>query len=800
MGTIKNNFQLLWLLLIIVLVNGISINNFKNKEINFNKREIENGNNKINVTYDGRSLIINGERKLLISGSVHYPRTSEEMWPIILKQSKDAGIDMIETYIFWNIHQPNSPSEYYFQGNANITKFLDLCQEYGLYVNLRIGPYVCAEWTYGGFPIWLKEIPNIIYRDYNQQWMNEMSIWMEFVVKYLTNYFAPNGGPIVLAQVENEYGWLEEEYGINGSEYAKWCIEFATNLNIGIPWIMCQQNNIENAIDTCNGYYCHDWIAGHLDQFPNQPSFWTENWIGWFENWGQAKPKRPVQDMLFSNARFIAYGGSLINYYMWFGGTNFGRTSGGPWIITSYDYDAPLDEFGQPNEPKFSLSSKFHQVLHRIENDLLNNQPPKSPIFLSQVTEVHQYGSNLSFITNFGINSSSPDIIQWMNQTYTIQPWSVLIIYNNEILFDTSFIPPNTLFNNNTINNFKPINNVIQSIVEISDFHLNNYNNNKKDNENVDSSNSNDSGNSINSISPIEQLLITKDTSDYCWYSTNITTTSSSYNDKGNLFLTISEFYDYVHVFIDNEYQGSASSPSLCQLHLKPQDNSTTFQLQILSMTIGLENYAAHMENYTRGILGSVLIGNQNLTNNQWLMKSGLVGENIKIFNNNNNDNNINWIQTTTPISLKYSDSSSSTPSSSSSSSLIQKPLTWYKLNISLIGLPNDISSTVYALNMSSMNKGMIWVNGYSIGRYWLIEATQSVCNQSSIENYSYIGEYDPSNYRIDCNQPSQSIYSVPIDWLFNNNYNNQYATIIIIEELNGDPNEIQLLFNKIIN
>ncbi|KAM9977244.1 hypothetical protein ACTFIR_011103 [Dictyostelium discoideum] len=771
MGTIKNNFQLLWLiLLIIVLVNGKSINKNNNNNI---ENEI------INVTYDGRSLIINGERKLLISGSIHYPRTSEEMWPIILKQSKDAGIDIIDTYVFWNIHQPNSPSEYYFDGNANITKFLDLCKEFDLYVNLRIGPYVCAEWTYGGFPIWLKEIPNIIYRDYNQQWMNEMSIWMEFVVKYLTNYFAPNGGPIILAQVENEYGWLEQEYGINGTEYAKWSIDFANSLNIGIPWIMCQQNDIESAINTCNGYYCHDWISSHWEQFPNQPSLWTENWVGWFENWGQAKPKRPVQDMLYSNARFIAYGGSLINYYMWFGGTNFGRTSGGPWIITSYDYDAPLDEFGQPNEPKFSLSSKFHQVLHTIESDLLNNQPPKSPTFLSQFIEVHQYGINLSFITNFG-TSTTPEIIQWMNQTYTIQPWSVLIIYNNEILFDTSFIPPNTLFNNNTINNFKPINqNIIQSIFEISDFNLNNNNNNNGGSGSGDGGGSGD-GNSVNSVSPIEQLLITKDTSDYCWYSTNVTTTSSSYNDKGNLFLTITEFYDYVHIFIDNEYQGSAFSPSLCQLQLNPINNSTNFQLQILSMTIGLENYASHMENYTRGILGSILIGSQNLTNNQWLMKSGLVGENIKIFNN---ENTINW-QT----------------SSLSSSSVIQKPLTWYKLNISLVGLPIDISSTVYALDMTSMSKGMIWVNGYSIGRYWLIEATQSICNQSAIENYSYIGEYDPSNYRIDCNKPSQSIYSVPIDWLFNNNYNNQYATIIIIEELNGDPNEIQLLSNKIIN
>lgn len=165
---------------------------------------------------------------------------------------------------------------------------------------------------------------------------------------------------IILAQVENEYGWLEKEYGQPGAQYASWAAAMANNLGVGIPWIMCSQDNIYTVIDTCNGFYCDNWIAGHQAMFTNQPSLFTENWSGWFQDWSVAKPTRPAQcvitlphpqyavhliadrDLAFSVARFIARGGTHNNYYMWHGGTNFARWSGGPFIVSSYDYDAPL--------------------------------------------------------------------------------------------------------------------------------------------------------------------------------------------------------------------------------------------------------------------------------------------------------------------------------------------------------------------------------------------------------------------------------------------------------------------------
>ncbi|EPS63795.1 beta-galactosidase, partial [Genlisea aurea] len=120
-----------------------------------------------NVTYDRRALIVDGRRRILISGSIHYPRSTPDMWPDLIQKSKDGGLDVIETYIFWNLHEPLR-GQYDFEGRKDLVKFVKLVHEAGLYVHLRIGPYVCAEWNYGGFPIWLHFIPGIVLRSDNE--------------------------------------------------------------------------------------------------------------------------------------------------------------------------------------------------------------------------------------------------------------------------------------------------------------------------------------------------------------------------------------------------------------------------------------------------------------------------------------------------------------------------------------------------------------------------------------------------------------------------------------------------------
>ncbi|KAJ6407249.1 hypothetical protein OIU84_010704 [Salix udensis] len=118
------------------------------------------------VSYDHKAVIINGQRRILISGSIHYPRSTPEMWPGLIQKAKDGGVDVIQTYVFWNGHEP-TPGNYYFEDRYDLVKFIKLVQQAGLYLHLRIGPYVCAEWNFGGFPVWLKYVPGIEFRTDN---------------------------------------------------------------------------------------------------------------------------------------------------------------------------------------------------------------------------------------------------------------------------------------------------------------------------------------------------------------------------------------------------------------------------------------------------------------------------------------------------------------------------------------------------------------------------------------------------------------------------------------------------------
>jgi beta-galactosidase GanA len=134
----------------------------------------------LNVSYDGRAILINGSRTLFISGSIHYPRSTPAMWDSLMKRSIAAGVNLIQTYVFWNLHEPIK-GQYYFDDYADLVQFLSVAKQNQIFVNLRIGPYVCAEWNYGGFPEWLREIPDVTFRTYNQPFMTEMQTWMTYI-------------------------------------------------------------------------------------------------------------------------------------------------------------------------------------------------------------------------------------------------------------------------------------------------------------------------------------------------------------------------------------------------------------------------------------------------------------------------------------------------------------------------------------------------------------------------------------------------------------------------------------------
>ena len=215
-----------------------------------------------------------------------------------------------------------------------------LCEARGVghfFVNLRIGPYVCAEWTYGGIPAWLGLKPGVAFRQTNKLWQDAMEKWFALVVRRMAeaSLFATSGGPIVLVQVENELQPTDKDY-------VAWCGAMAARAlaaaGASVPVTMCNGETANSTINTCTGNDCSDFLETHGQSgriLVDQPALWTEN-EGGFQVWGGAPPPgqepyfwgRPVADQALSVMKWFARGGSHMDYYMWAGGSNFGRWTG----------------------------------------------------------------------------------------------------------------------------------------------------------------------------------------------------------------------------------------------------------------------------------------------------------------------------------------------------------------------------------------------------------------------------------------------------------------------------------------
>jgi hypothetical protein len=318
--------------------------------------------------FDARSLIIDDERKLILSGAVHYPRSTPEMWPEILRKSKRAGLNCIDTYVFWEAHEPEE-GRYDFSGRYDLGRFLDLCHAEGLYVILRLGPYVCAEWNFGGLPWWLITKKGLVTRTYNKPFMKAVSGWMHELGRRFGDRQHTRGGPIILVQVENEYDLVRARYGKDGPRYLEWCEREARRAGWEVPQVMCLGAS-RRAIATLNGFDVGKNVAKLRRARPRQPALWTEHWPGWYDTWGTPHHRRKADAIAYEAIRFVAEGGSGINFYMWHGGTNFGRDS--MYLqTTSYDFDAPLDEYGALTDKGRHLS-ELCAFLRDRESSLLS--------------------------------------------------------------------------------------------------------------------------------------------------------------------------------------------------------------------------------------------------------------------------------------------------------------------------------------------------------------------------------------------------------------------------------------------
>ncbi|KAH9700707.1 Beta-galactosidase 8 [Citrus sinensis] len=710
-----------------------------------------------NVTYDHRAVVIGGKRRVLISGSIHYPRSTPEMWPDLIQKSKDGGLDVIETYVFWNLHEPVR-NQYNFEGRYDLVKFVKLVAEAGLYVHLRIGPYVCAEWNYGGFPLWLHFIPGIQFRTDNEPFKAEMQRFTAKIVDMMKQekLYASQGGPIILSQIENEYGNIDSAYGAAGKSYIKWAAGMALSLDTGVPWVMCQQSDAPDPIiNTCNGFYCDQFTPNSN----NKPKMWTENWSGWFLSFGGAVPYRPVEDLAFAVARFFQRGGTFQNYYMYHGGTNFDRTSGGPFISTSYDYDAPLDEYGLIRQPKWGHLKDLHKAIKLCEAALVATDPTYPSLGPNLEATVYKTGSGLcsAFLANIGTNSDVT--VKFNGNSYLLPAWSVSILPDCK----------NVVFNTAKINSVTLVPSFSRQSLQVA----------------ADSSDAIGSGwsyiNEPVGISKddaftkpglLEQIKTTADQSDYLWYSlsTNIKADEPLLEDGSKTVLHVQSLGHALHAFINGKLVGSGYGSSSnakvtvdFPIALAPGKN--TFDL--LSLTVGLQNYGAFYEKTGAGITGPVqLKGSGNGTNidlssQQWTYQTGLKGEELNF------------------------PSGSSTQWDSKSTLPKLQPLVWYKTTFDA-----PAGSEPVAIDFTGMGKGEAWVNGQSIGRYWPTYVSQ---NGGCTDPCNYRGAYSSNKCLKNCGKPSQSLYHVPRSWLKSSG-----NTLVLFEEIGGDPTKISFVTKQL--
>lgn len=330
---------------------------------------------------DGKFLL-DGKSVQLICGEMHYPRIPKEYWADRMRRAKAMGLNTVSAYVFWNFHE-RKPGEFDFSGQADLAEFVRTAQREGLFVLLRPGPYVCAEWDFGGYPYWLQK-ENMTVRSKDPKFLAACKRYIDRLGKELAPLTIENGGPILMVQVENEYGSYS-----NDKEYLAALRDMLKNAGFNVPLITCdgagQMPNgyVDGALPTVNGAVGED-IIRTIDRFQKGgPYFVAEFYPAWFDVWGQHHSYRdyhsPVQQL-----EWMLEHGISISIYMFHGGTNFQYTNGANTANgyapqpTSYDYDAPLGEWGNAY-PKYMAFREMIQR-HLPEGTTLPDVPANNPV------------------------------------------------------------------------------------------------------------------------------------------------------------------------------------------------------------------------------------------------------------------------------------------------------------------------------------------------------------------------------------------------------------------------------------
>ncbi|NDZ65574.1 glycoside hydrolase family 35 protein [Streptomyces cyaneofuscatus] len=327
---------------------------------------------------------LDGKPVRLLSGALHYFRVHEEQWDHRLAMLAAMGLNCVETYVPWNLHEEREGA---YRDVGALGRFLDAVERAGLWAIVRPGPYICAEWENGGLPVWVtgRFGRRVRTRDYGYRAVVER--WFRELLPQVVEREIGRGGPVILVQAENEYG----SYG-SDAVYLEWLAGLLRRCGVSVPLFtsdgpedhMLTGGSVPGLLATANfGSGAREGFEVLRRHQPKGPLMCMEFWCGWFDHWG-AEPVVRDAGQAAEALREILECGASVNVYMAHGGTNFagwaGANRGGPVqdgefqpTVTSYDYDAPVDEYGRATE-KFHL---FRKVLAEYAQGPLPALPPE---------------------------------------------------------------------------------------------------------------------------------------------------------------------------------------------------------------------------------------------------------------------------------------------------------------------------------------------------------------------------------------------------------------------------------------